>query len=289
MQEITYVTWKFPPSMNRKGKTRDIYDTKTVFLLNTDIIKGPTIIMSDLHCHTNVVFTLLDKYVCLDKFTVICAGDMAGTKIFGSDGDPTIFYEDILSKCGELYFAQGNHDLPSDDGKHQEKKLHNKIAKFKTQSMCSLNETIVKTTIGTIGGIDGTISNKSHNYKMSQDEYCTKLIKLLKRNPQILVTHDTPSIPLKCNDGINYVGNEKIYDIVSKYKPKIHIYGHCHHPTYHNLINGVNYICADSRILIMIPNNMNHCDYIKNELINEYIDYENDNKNISIDMNDVPI
>ena len=197
MQEIISVEWKFPPSKNRKGQTRHEYDIKTVHLLATDLIKGPTIIISDLHCHTNKVFALLDEYVCLDKFTVICAGDMAGTSIFGSDGDPTIFYEDMLSKCGELYFSQGNHDLPSGDGKHREKKLHNKNAKFKSQSMCSLNETITKTSIGVIGGIDGTISNKSHDYKMTPDEYYNKLIKLLKKNPPILVTHDTPAIPVK--------------------------------------------------------------------------------------------
>ena len=203
---------------------------------------------------------------------------MAGTGIYGSDGDPTVFYEDMLSKCGELYFSQGNHDLPSGDGKHQEKKLHNKNAHFKTQSLCSLNETTVKTSIGIIGGIDGTISNKAHEYKMTQDEYNNKLIKLLKKNPQILVTHDTPAIPIKYHNGNNYVGNEIIYNTVSKYKPNIHIYGHCHHPTYHNLINGVNYICADSRILIMIPNNMVSRDFLKKELMDEYIVYTSENE-----------
>ena len=277
MQEITSVDWKFPPSKNRNGKTRHDYDTKTVHLLMTDLIKGPTIVMSDLHCHTEKVFALLDQYIHLDKFTVICAGDMAGTSTFGSDGDPTTFYEDMLSKCGELYFAQGNHDLPSSDKKHREKKLHNKNAVFKTQSMCSLNETTVKTMVGVMGGIDGTISNKRHEYKMPEDEYYDKLIKLLKKNPPILVTHDTPAIPIKYPGGSNYVGNENIYKIVSKYKPKIHIYGHCHHPTYHNLINGVNYICADSRIIIMIPDNMNCQEFFKKELMEEYIIYPDEN------------
>jgi len=37
------------------------------------------------------------------------------------------------------------------------------------------------------------------------------------------------------------------------------------------LIDGVNYICADSRILIMIPNNMNYQEFFKKELeTNEY-------------------
>src|SRR5579872_1100551 len=111
MNEITSVKWYFPPTKNRKGQTRDDYDIKAVILLETNLINESLIITSDLHSHTQEVFTLLDDYVYLDKFIVICAGDMAGINTFGSNGDPTDYYEEMLTKCHELYFIQGNHDL----------------------------------------------------------------------------------------------------------------------------------------------------------------------------------
>jgi Icc-related predicted phosphoesterase len=268
-EEIKNVIWYFPPTKNRVGKSRKDFDTKSIILVTTDIVNGPTIVTSDLHSHTQSVFNKLDEYVQLDRFTVICAGDMAGAQIFGSDGDPTNYYEYMLSKCGELYFVQGNHDLPSNDGLHREKQLHNKYATFGTDNQCSLDGHVFKSSIGKIGGIDGIISDKNHDYKMGEDDYLHKLGKVLGKKPHILVTHDTPMLPIKTDKAENYVGNEKIYKLVSKSSHKIHIYGHCHHPKYYNFIEGINYICADARVIIMIPRD-NYMDFLKQELQEEY-------------------
>ena len=135
MEEIGHYKWRFPPTKSRNGKIRNENDIKSVILLRSDLVNGPTIITSDLHSHTYKVFSLLDEYIHLDQFTIICAGDMSGAPVFGSDGDPTKYYEYMLERCGELYFSQGNHDMPSEDGLHREKLLHNKVAKFGTDSL----------------------------------------------------------------------------------------------------------------------------------------------------------
>lgn len=88
---------------------------------------------------------------------------------------------------------------------------------------------------------------------MSWENYHRFLKQTLSKRPYILMTHDTPSINKFYPDSTDrYIGSMELYEIVDKLKPKIHFYGHCHHPTFHNLINGVNYINLDARVLIFI-------------------------------------
>lgn len=271
-EEIKKVTWYFPPSKNKNGETRRKYDEKMLILIETDIINSPCIITSDLHGHTQRVFNLMDKYINLDKFTVLCAGDMAGTWLYGTDGDPTEFYEYMLSKCQELFFVAGNHDKSSSDKKNREKRLSNK-----NNTQCHLDGNgITMSCIGSLAGINGTISNRCHEYKFPLNLYCEKLEKILKMNPKIVITHDTPALPIKNENNIiiKTNGTDDIFNITSKYKPHIHIYGHCHHKNYHSFINETHYICADSRILILIPNKLNYVDFFKEELNDEYDIYD---------------
>lgn len=276
MNEVQKVRWRFPPTKTRSGNTRGEFDVKTVILATTDLLAGPTIITADLHSHTKQVFYLLEKYLKLEYFTVIAAGDMAGAQVFGSDGDPTEDYEFMIERCGEFYFSQGNHDLPSYDGDNHEKQLRNHDSHFGNQTLCSLEESkSVESRIGKIAGQDGIISDRKHPYKFHHKDYCQKMMKKLATRPRIFVTHDTPTIPVKYNgSGDNYVGNEMIFNQVNKYKPNIHIYGHCHHPTYHNLIDGVNYICTDARVIILIPDNLDYHDFLHQDLEEEYVMYD---------------
>lgn len=280
INEIDRVRWNFPPTKSRSGNTRGKHDLKTVILTTTDLLGGPTIITSDLHSHTKQVFYLLEKYLKLENFTVIAAGDMAGAQIFGSDGDPTEDYEYMIERCGEFYFSQGNHDLPSYDNNGREKRLRNHNSHFGNHTLCSLEESqSVDSRIGKIAGLDGIISDRKHPYKFHHKEYCQKMMKKLETHPQIFVTHDTPAIPRKYDrSDDNYVGNDMIFNKINKYKPKIHIYGHCHHPTYHNLINGVNYICADARVIILIPDNLDYQDFLHQDLEDEYVMYDYNNQ-----------
>jgi Icc-related predicted phosphoesterase len=244
---ISETDWFFPPTKNKNGKSMAKYDCKMIIIIETTLFAEPTIISSDLHNHTETVFNLLDEHIHLDQFLVLTVGDMASERpIYGCDGDPTPHYTFMSKKAKEFYFVQGNHDLPDPNGQEE-------IIKNNKNNNCKIKNTCCKIECGSIGGINGIISNKRHPYKITNDEYIKILTSILKRRLYILLTHDTPEIPVKYNDGNNYNGNKEIYTIVNKFKPKIHIYGHCHHPTYHNFINGVHYICADGRVLIMVP------------------------------------
>jgi Icc-related predicted phosphoesterase len=279
MKEISINKWLYPPTVNRKGKSRDKWDTKDIIVVETDLVDHPTIFTSDLHTYPAIVFRQLNDYLHLDKFVVIAVGDMAGDAVFGSNGDPTESYKYMGEKAMEFYFVQGNHDLPSPNDEHLPWMVQDSIP--------------VETSIGIVAGVNGTISNKlNHPYKMMEEKYMKLIDKCLnpkrKKMTKILLTHDTPSIPVyyeeargsgprredyrndEGSDKARYIGKEELFNKVDKSNVKMHVFGHCHHPTYHNLINGVHYLNVDARVLILKPIGYEE-EIFKQEITNLYV------------------
>jgi Icc-related predicted phosphoesterase len=244
--------FKYPPTVNRFGNTKSPYDLKTVITIHTDLVKEPLLITSDLHSHTETVLNDLDSIIDISKYTVITLGDMAGIGVYGSDGDPTEFYERINKKTN-LYIIQGNHDLPPNDID----RLHQ--LKNKDGSNCYLSdgEEIVNTPNGTMAGVHGTISLKEHPYKKHPDLFYPLLENVLKwKKPDFILTHETPEIPIinpESKKQKSLIGKKELFDIIIKYKPKVHMYGHCHHPYVMSYVNDVLFINADSRIILLEP------------------------------------
>ena len=264
---LKHIVWNMPASTNRKGQSRSNHDKKHIIVVETDMFGDvPVLVTSDLHAWCDKIFKLLDEYIALEHFIVITAGDMGGPPIFGYDGDPTEQYEFMLEKAKEFYFVQGNHDLPGICNK--QKDLTNDCGSY-----CGLRDgKSIKTDIGSIGGVNGTMSNKAHPYKMPEKKYLKYISDLLRKSrPRILVTHDTPSLPLTYETSKDrFVGNEKLYKLISQYKPLIHIYGHCHHPEFYYHIEGVHYFNVDARVVIFKPKSINIDNLIKKELIDLY-------------------
>jgi Icc-related predicted phosphoesterase len=246
MRIISNVDWQFPPTLNRKGYSRDQHDIKTVLVVESDLYNHPTIAMSDIHSHTAAVIERLKRSIDLSKCTVITAGDMAGQMVFGSDGDPTADLLYLNSLSDAFYFVHGNHDVPAGKELCQ---VRNRQGK-----QCSLH----MSGSHMFGGVDGTISNKTHINKFPKVVYLEKLEKVLKSRPYTLVTHETPSLPNSLNSRSDpewepyLIGNRDVFEMVNKYKPKVHMYGHCHHPLPFYSINGVQYINLDGRIIIFV-------------------------------------
>ena len=259
MEVIERFKWRFPPILNRKGRTCKKHSFIDIIVSKSSLFKQPVIAMSDMHDNTPKIVEKLNQFFKLQHFVVLSTGDMAGTGVYGSDDDPTPSYEYLSKLAKEYYFVQGNHDLPCGINKGFEKKIKNKQNK-----LCMIqNGDSVKSLIGKIAGVNGIISDKKHPYKMSHDKYITYLKKGLQKKPYILMTHDTPSIK-------EYIGNADILATTQKYKPNIHLYGHCHHPTFYNVVNGVKYINLDKRIIIFIPVNEDIDQYLSEELRDIY-------------------
>ena len=249
MEIIVETNWRFPPTLNRKGESRKPYDLKTVLVVQSDLFDSPTIAMSDIHSHTAAVTEKLKSFVDLAQCTVITAGDMAGAMVYGSDADPT---EDLLrinSLAKEFYYVHGNHDSPSPASNKRLRTTRNQVGK-----LCSLDAGSIKG----IGGVDGTISSKDHINKFPKRIYLDKLEGVLRSRPSVLVTHETPAVAVT-GEGFGFdqetgylIGNTDVFKMVNRYRPKIHIYGHCHHPDPFYYVNGVQYINVDGRIIIFV-------------------------------------
>ena len=272
INEIKKVDWYFKPTRNKHGKARRLFDIKTVSVCENTLFRQPTMLISDLHSHTENVINLLDQYFNLNEFTILTCGDMAGESIFGSDGIPYPYYQQLHEKCKEFYFVQGNHDLPFG----QETCLQNNTGTSDaTTTYCYLSgrhSTQDSPNIGKICGANGIISDKQHPYKSTKETYLDNLEKLLTNNHgrnKILMTHDCPYIEKENK------GNKDIYELVIKYKPLIHIFGHCHFKSYFHQVNGVNFINADSRIIVMIKNEDQLNNLLKIELEDDFSCYVN--------------
>lgn len=260
MEIVSTADWFFPPTTNKEGKSRHIFDKKEVIRVKSNLFsrEHPVILMSDMHFHTGRVFRLLDEHLDLSKYVVLTVGDMSGDKnIFGVDGDPTQDYIFMAERAMEFYFVQGNHDLPSPD--NSQERIKNNKDKF---AMIQNGEKVVS-VIGSIGGVNGTISEKDHPYKLYEETYIKFLDKCLNKKPEILLTHDTPKI----HGGH---GSESIYKSICNSQTKIHVYGHCHHNDFYFLNNRIHFICAEARIIIFEPVDVDCEAYTKKEITEEY-------------------
>lgn len=245
MKIIYQTDWKFPPTRNSNGVARGSHDIKMVIVVQSDLFKETTIAMSDIHSHTAELTDRLSEYVDLSKCVIITAGDMAGAMIYGSDADPT---EDLLrlnDVSMEFYYVHGNHDAPTVETNGILRRALNRGGKY-----CSLDAV----SLSMLGGVDGTISERAHINKFLKSTYLKRLEVVLKSRVHTLVTHETPCIPKYYpGSGDRYTGNMDLFKLVDKYKPKVHMYGHCHHPEPFALINGVQYVNLDARIVIFVP------------------------------------
>lgn len=75
-------------------------------------------------------------------------------------------------------------------------------------------------------GINGIKSSK-HSYPSHDCMYEKTAKEKLRYNPTILVTHEAPLVSdNKMNS--QKIGNRDLMDLVKKFKPKIHFFGHCY-------------------------------------------------------------
>ena len=220
---------------------------KHIIYASSNIFSEHTLLTSDLHSHSFELFERLRKTnLDLTKYNVIVVGDMAGNYIRGADGNPSEFYNYLLQIIGvkNLFIIQGNHDLPP-----RESKL-NPTDRMSVTKCILRNGEIMKTCLGKIGGVNGIISNKPHPYKMPQKQYLGFMKKLIGHQVDILLTHDTPRF---FHNNREFIGKDEIYEMARLIKPKVYIYGHCHHPQLHTVHEKIHFLNVDGRVVLIKP------------------------------------
>lgn len=185
--------------------------------------------MSDIHSLSVEYVKALVKAKHINSNTVvIMTGDMAGTGGTGAAGDadpyPTYCY--VLQHCLALYLVQGNHDIYNSEVKQ---------LKNADGTPCCVDDIVVTTPIGTIGGVNGIVNvTEDHaRHKYLEYEYMKKYERVRSQNPDIMLTHQPPR-------------DDMIF-------AKLHLYGHAHAKKHYSEKGSSNSTCVnmDSRILIM--------------------------------------
>lgn len=246
MDNVNKYQWIFG-----RAKSKEL---KEIIIVKSNLFLHPTILTGDLHTYGLQTFQTLQSYVDLTKFIVLSVGDQAGDGNRGTDADPTELYRFISENSKSFYYVQGNHDLQSLTSSH-----HNIV-----------DGTMVDTEIGKIGGVNGIISDKERLYRLPEKEFLKHIKSSLNQNVNILLTHETPALPVLDPKYKTYcIGQKSLYTALKS--PLIHIYGHCHHSEFYHHISDIHFINADSRVIIVIPNNYNGSELFHSELSDLYM------------------
>ncbi len=235
-----------------------------ICVITTDKISDKILIFGDLQDNIeinifalNKAFERLKEYLEIsgkntDNINVMSTGDMYGENIYhengnvktilGADGIPNYeAYNSTIQEyfiTDEMFYVYGNHDIPLEN-----KNLHKKILPSKFINLINGTKVV---------GIHGVQSNKM-KYPSMFNEYNTSTNNILKDSKDknkldVLITHDCPKFETE------KYGNIELYNIVCKYKPKIHIFGHCHNKRIWRIENDILFINTDRRFVLILPN-----------------------------------
>lgn len=204
-----------------------------IFIINTNTIKDPILCVSDLQeCQAlnkeifDTAVNILKDHHDLSTTTLVLVGDLYGESYIKNGkrieikGKTGMVNYDYL-KINDLppMIVYGNHDLPNPTLKRENPKNQNGT---------------------TFAGVDYIISSQYPNF-LKEAELS------LKNNPNIFVSHDTPLLKNQKR------GQPQLTQLVKKYKPKVHIFGHCHlHEPIH-IENGILFINCDARFILLLP------------------------------------
>lgn len=226
-----------------------------ICVIKTDLIKDPILAFGDFQeCDkiNNLIFDYaFDRLKdlgyanqCKEAIS-ICCGDMYGETYFddnghrveirGSDG---IINFSLYNRTKLFYYVYGNHDLLSMENKPNMVCLGQIDKPIKIDN----NHYII--------GINGIKSSK-HSIPSHDSQYEKTTMRKLRHNPTILVTHEAPLI---LNDNMNpqSIGNRELMDLIKKFKPKIHFFGHCYFKIPFCLLNDILFVNVDSRFILFV-------------------------------------
>lgn len=204
-------------------------------------IPHPVVITSDLHHNAvELMDVIAAKVERARDFVLLSAGDMAGTGILGSNGDPTLAIERACSYFKKVFFVNGNHDEVShilqgkrnSDGSYCH--LHNRV------------QTIDE--LGIIAGVDGIISRKKLLHRTPKKDYMCILQNMVVSSPQWLLTHEIPQIPEIVNKAS---GDFDLRETVVKSQTRFHIFGHRSFKQFYGTLGNTTFINVDSRVVCM--------------------------------------
>ena len=213
------------------------YNVSTeIVIITTNTIKDPILSVSDLQESEalnqeifNTAIKLIKEYHDLSTTTLVLVGDLYGEsyvnngkriEIKGKTG--RVNYDYLKINDLPRLIVYGNHDLPNSN-------------LVRDQMISTQNGT-------TIAGVDYIISSQYPTFL--KDATTT-----LKMTPTVFVSHDTPLLTG------NSRGQLQLTKLVKQYRPKVHIFGHCHLPEPISIEDGILFVNCDARFILLLPSN----------------------------------
>lgn len=140
--------------------------------------------------------------------------------------------------------VEGNHDR---FGSNQEKEEFKVI-----ENIYLLHKESVSIDNLNIGGISGIIGRGDKTNRVDEKEYLNNLRKLLKKDLDFLLLHETPDFPK-----FEFIGNPKIREVIEKATKSIICCGHCHwEKTLVGFENESIVMNVDSKVVILKNRNL---------------------------------
>ena len=212
------------------------------------------------------LYMINDYQYQIDDAISICTGDMYGESFIDKNGKRI----EIRGKSGipmyenykmteHMYYIFGNHDIC--DLKCVEVNEKNNIHLIDKKI-----HSLPKGT--TLTGVSGIYSSKN-SYPASYPHYNEETKKILadtkkleSKQVDIFVTHQAPLIHDKLmnpqpNDFQENYPDTVFKNLITSYKPQIHIFGHIHFKKAFSYFNDILYINTDQRFILLIPDNKN--------------------------------
>lgn len=175
------------------------------------------------------------------KIKVMLCGDLfAILNKRGGLGDVKNVWWAFKENFGTVVGVAGNHDS---FGTAEE------FGKFKReQGINFIEKEIKKIESIEVGGISGIIGQIDKPNRVEEGEYLTILKKLLLKQPNIILLHQSPDFPPK-----SFEGEPKIREVIENSPPNLIFCGHSHwSEALVELKNGSQVMNVDNRVVILI-------------------------------------
>jgi len=181
------------------------------------------------------------------KVGVLLCGDLfTSIDKRGSSGDVRAVWQEFENQFAWVIGVAGNHDRFGTKAEKEEFKAY--------ENIYLLHKEVKEIDNFKIGGISGIIGRSDKTNRVNEEEYLVDLKKLLNKELDFVLLHETPDYPK-----LKYIGNSKIREVIEKEGKSNICCGHCHWTkTLIKFENKSLVMNVDSKVVILRKKNKSH-------------------------------
>lgn len=193
-----------------------------------------------------LIYEMYIPQLSLNKSWAFLCGDLyANLEKRGSSGNPIQVWQAFAKYFDQVIGIAGNHDDFADD-----------LIELKLmENVHFLENDLLKLNGIKVAGLSGIIGRTDKNFRLEEPFYLSAFEKLLKQQPDIILTHLSPHF-----EEYGFLGELQLTKILEKYAENLLCCGHSHWDTSQvaTLRNNTQILNADSKVFILINKNRNN-------------------------------